>query len=206
MPYDDPVIVPLSEVLRRAGEFFMGKSPVHAAAARLAGALAELGIPYAIAGALAANAHGHVRTTEDVDVLLTREGLEKFKERWLGRGWAEQHPGSRGLRDTVCRVNVDVLLSGGYPGDGKPKPVRFPDPSDVGEADPAGMKVLSLPALLTLKLASGMTAPHRPRDLDDVIQLIRRNRLGRDYAERLDPWVRQKYSELWEAAQITDEY
>ena len=51
-----------------------------------------------------------------------------------------------------------------------------------------------------------MTAPHRPRDLNDVIQLIRKNDLDRAYAEKLDPYVRKKYLELWEAAQVKDEY
>jgi hypothetical protein len=57
-----------------------------------------------------------------------------------------------------------------------------------------------------LKLASGMTAPHRPRDLDDVIQLIRANQLARNYADQLDPYVAGKYAELWEAAQYRDDY
>jgi hypothetical protein len=204
--YDETMKASLSEVVSRAGEFFMGKSPIHAAAARIAQVLSEMNIAFSIAGALAANVHGHVRTTEDVDILLRPEDLARFKERWLGRGWVEQFPGSRGLRDTVCQVNVDVLLTGDYPGDGMPKPVAFPDPSEANEPDPEGIPVLTLKSLLTLKLASGMTAVHRPRDLDDVIQLIRKNQLEQDYAERLDPYVQEKYRELWEAAQVRDEY
>ncbi len=184
----------------------MGKSPIHAAAARIAKALSEMDVPFSIAGALAVNVHGHMRTTEDVDILLTPDGLERFKRRWLGRGWVEQFPGSRGLRDTVHGVNVDVMLTGGYPGDRQPKPVAFPLPADVNEPDPEGIPVLTLPVLLTLKLASGMTAPHRPRDLDDVIQLIRKNGLDRGYADQLDPYVHRKYLELWEAAQVQDDY
>ncbi len=184
----------------------MGESPIHAAAARITAALTEMNIPFAIAGALAANAHGHVRTTEDIDLLLTREGLARFKERWLGRGWVEQFPGSKGVRDAVHNVNIDILLTGDYPGDGRPKPVAFPDPAEARELDAEGRPILPLPVLLTLKLASGMTAAHRPRDLDDVIQLIRKNGLERGYADRLDPYVRAKYLEMWDAAQVRDEY
>ena len=47
-----------------------------------------------------------------------------------------------------------------------------------------------------------MTAPDRPRDLDDVIQLIRANALPRDFGDVLDPWVRGKFDELWGYSQI----
>lgn len=195
----------LSNVLQRAGAFFMKQSPIHGAARRISRTLAEMNIPFAVAGALAANTHGHVRTTEDVDVLLTREGLEAFKQRWLGRGWVEKFAGSKGIRDTVHNVNIDILLTGDYPGDGLPKPVVFPRPETVSELDADGIPIVTLPTLLELKLASGMTAPHRPRDLDDVIQLIRVNGLPRTYAERLNPYVRAKFDELWSAAQYQEE-
>lgn len=195
----------MSEVLRRTGEYFMGRSPIHKAVEKIARRLTEMRIPFAIAGALAANAHGHVRTTGDVDLLLTPEGLAAFKERWLRRGWVELFEGSRGMRDTEHDVKIDILLTGGYPGDGKPKPVAFPDPAEVAE-ERDGLPYLRLDTLLEMKLASGMTAAHRPRDLDDVIQLIKVNRLTPEHAERLNPYVRDKYAELWDAAQIEEEY
>jgi len=75
-------------------------------------------------------------------VLLTPDGLRRFKERWLGRGWLERFPGSKGLRDTEYNVKIDVLLTGDYPGDGKPKPVRFPDPARVA-VDLAGTATIT---------------------------------------------------------------
>jgi len=50
-----------------------------------------------------------------------------------------------------------------------------------------------------------MTAPDRPRDLDDVIQLVRANALPREFSDELHPWVRPKYEELWGYAQIPTE-
>jgi hypothetical protein len=187
--------------LENARRYFMGSADVQLAAQRLAAALNDLGIDYVICGALAVTAHGHARMTQDVDVLLTVEGLARFKERWLGRGWVERFPGSKGLRDAEHDVKIDVLLAGDYPGDGKPKPVRFPDPATVA-LDLGGTKTITLPRLIELKLASGMTAPDRPRDLDDVIQLVRVNELPRSFADELDPWVRAKYDELWGYAQL----
>lgn len=130
----------------------------------------------------------------------TADGLRRFKERWLGRG-VEKFPGSNGMRDVEHDVKIDVLLAGDYPGDGKPKPVCFPDPAAVA-LDLGGTKTITLPRLIELKIASGMTAPDRPRDLDDVIQLVRANSLPRDYGDQLDPWVRAKFDEPWTYAQI----
>lgn len=196
----------LLQVAKRVDQFFMGASPIHEAMSRLSSTLQEMGIPFAIAGAMAANAHGHRRTTDDIDVLLTAEGLEQFKQRCLGRGWLEKFEGSKNLRDTVCNVNIDVLLSGNFPGDGRPKPVAFPSPESVSETLQDGIPFLPLPVLLELKLASGMTAPHRPRDLDDVIQLIRRNKLPEDYGDSLNAYVAEKYREMWRAAQVEDDF
>jgi hypothetical protein len=186
--------------LALARQFSMGEADVQRAAKRIARTLGEMHIPYVICGGLAVAAYGHARLTQDIDVLLTPDGLRRFKERWIGRGWVERFPGSKGMRDTDHNVRIDVLLTGDYPGDGKPKPVRFPDPATVA-IDLGGTATIALPSLVELKLASGMTAPDRPRDLDDVIQLIRANGLPRNFGDALDPWVRAKFDELWGYAQ-----
>ena len=178
----------------------MGTSDVHVALARIVRKLEELQIPYAICGGMAVNAHGHQRTTTDVDVLLTPLDLAKFKANALGRGWIEKFPGSRGVRDADCRVPIDFLLTGGFPGDGLPRGVEFPDPEAAGILR-EGARYLSLPRLVELKLASGLSAPDRLQDLADVIQLIRANRLGEDFADGLHAYVQPKYRELWGHAQ-----
>lgn len=181
----------------------MGRSPVHAALAKLIRALEDAGIPYAIIGGMALGELGCVRVTQTVDVLLTQAGLEAFKRTYLGRGWVEKFAGSRGLRDTENNVQVDVVLAGDYPGDGKPKPVAFPDPALVAEHGP-GVRLLPLDKVVELKLASGISAAHRLRDLADVIELIRVQGLARGFADRLDASVQSKFEELWQAAQVRD--
>ena len=66
------------------------------------------------------------------------------------------------------------------------------------------MALLPLPTLIELKIASGMSAPHRLKDLADVIELVRALPLSRDLASSLDPSVRGRYEELWEAAQAAE--
>ena len=180
----------------------MGTANVKKALVKLAQTLEASGIHYAIAGAMALNELGYERVTADVNLLLTREGLERFKSEHLGRGYVEKFPGSRSLRDTENNVGIDVLIAGDYPGDGKPKPVRFPDPAIAIR----GAKVALLPTerLVELKLASGMSAVHRLKDLADVLELVRHACLPRALADTLDASVRAKYLELWDAAQVVD--
>lgn len=172
----------------------MGQADVQKAARRLVHRLEELGIEYVILGGLAVFAHGHQRVTADVDVLLTPEGLARFKSASLGRGWVEKFRGSRGVRDVVHDVPIDVILAGEAVG--QCEGLVFPEPAAVAIAD-EGISVVSLPTLIELKLASGLSAPDRPRDFDDVIQLIRKNDLAEDLGARLAPTVRAKYHELW---------
>ena len=186
--------------LERIGAYFMASSPVQNAAAEIARRLTDLRIDYAIAGALCLAAHGAVRATEDVDVLIARDGLSRFKEHWLGRGYVDVRPGGKAVRDTENAVKIDFLIEGDYPGDGKPKPVRFPSPAAVS-VQAGRFRVVSLPRFIELKLASGMTAPHRLQDLADVLRLIGTAKLPRDLGQTLDPYVRPKYDELWLTAQ-----
>ena len=176
---------------------------VHQAAQAIARRLDAANIPYAIVGAMALGAYGYERVTVDVDVLLTRDGLATFKKAHLGRGYVEKFPGSKGVRDTEHGVAIDVLIAGEFPGDGLPKPVAFPDPAGVA-VEGERFHILSLPKLIDIKLASGMTAPHRLKDLADVLELVRAPKLPAELASSLDPYVRDKYLELWRAAQVED--
>ncbi|MFO0748530.1 MAG: hypothetical protein U1F43_23120 [Myxococcota bacterium] len=189
-----------------AGRFFMADSPVHRALTRICAILDREEIPYALAGAMAMNAHGYERVTKDIDLLMTPEGLAAFKKQNLGLGYLERFAGSKGFRDTEQNVPIDVLMSGEYPGDGKPKPVRFPDPSvatRIGE-----MNVLPIEKLVELKLASGLSAEHRGKDLVDVQELVRYAKLPLELADSLDASVRDEYRKRWQLAQASmrDDY
>ena len=186
--------------VRAAERFFSGDSEVQHALDKLVARLDEGGIAYAIIGAMALNEFGYHRTTVDVDVLLTADGLAAFKTQNLGRGYAERFPGSRSMRDTEHSVDIDVILAGTFPGDGRPQPVSFPDPATIAERG-ARVALLPLPTLIELKLASGISAPDRLKDLADVQEVIRIQQLPRTFAESLDASVRDKYLQLWDAVQ-----
>jgi hypothetical protein len=192
---------PADEILSESEAFFMKEGKVHHTLKRLAQMLEAESIPYAIVGGMALNLLGYTRETVDVDILLTPQGLERFQEQLVGKGYVPAFNGARkSFLDAETRVKVEVLIAGEYPGDGKPKPVAFPEPEAVSvERD--GYRVIALEKLIELKLASGMTAPHRLRDLADVQDLISLLELPLELAEHLDESVRNEYRRLWETVQ-----
>jgi len=186
--------------IRAAGRFFMKDDPVHQSLNAIAQRLTELKIPYCIAGGMALVAHGYDRTTVDIDLVVTADGLAAIHQSLDGRGYVRIFDNSRSLRDTETKVRIEFLVTGQFPGDGKPKPVAFPDPSAEG-LEIEGIHYLGLGSLVELKLASGMSAPHRLKDLADVQELIHVLGLPREFVDRLNPWVREKFIELWTAVQ-----
>jgi hypothetical protein len=189
------------EILQLASDFFMKKDDVHLTMRRVTDRLREEKIPYAILGGMAIALHGYLRATSDVDLLTTKEGLEKIHAKLVGRGFVPAFPGARKrLRDTETSVKIDIITSGEYPGDGKPKAVQFPDPSDSVTLD--GISVLSLPRLIEGKIVTGTTVDYREnQDLGDVQALIRELGLPRSFADEIDPTVRSEFDRLWLLAQ-----
>lgn len=104
----------------------MHDDPVHETLRDIARALQQSGVSYAVAGGMALVAHGYNRTTVDIDVLVSAEGLDAVHRALDGRGDLPPFPGSRNLRNTQTGVRVKSLVAGQFPGDGKPKPVAFP--------------------------------------------------------------------------------
>jgi hypothetical protein len=183
--------------------YFMGSGALNNTLAELAAKLKSHGIDYVVIGAVALRAHGYRRFTENIDLVLTVEGLASFDRELLGRGglgmfgYDQVFSGSsKRLRTFPGGVSIQVMTTGEYPGDGNPKPVTMPEPTSPSiEID--GVQFVTLEKLIELKLASGMTAPHRLKDLADVQELIKIRALQKDFAERLDPYVRDKFLELW---------
>ena len=173
---------------------FDEKGGVQESMRRIAKRLDDLNIPYAIVGGMALYYHGYQRFTTDVDLLVTREDLQRIHEELEGLGYVPPFAGSKHLRDTNTGVKVEFLTTGDYPGDGKPKAIAFPNPLDVRE-EIKGLWFLSLPALINLKLASGISNPGRGKDLIDIKELIERINLDESFAEQLHPYVQEKFCE-----------
>jgi hypothetical protein len=154
------------------------------------------GIPFAVIGAVAMQEHGYVRHTEDIDIVTTAEGLDRIHERLIGRGFRPRAEGLRKkLRDTIHAVDIDVIQAGEHAGSAA-SPVVYPEPTSAAYIVNAesGIAYATLASLIGFKLGSGIWG-HRLRDLADVQELIKLNRLDETYAAQLPEALREAFNE-----------
>ena len=185
---------------------FGGRSErVAHAMSKLARSLDKAGIDYCVMGGNALHAHGYERATVDVDVLMTKEGLAKFVETHVGRGYAPRFQGAKTkFRNTADDVPIDILLTGAYPGEGQTE-ISFPEPKEISYEEAFfGVKdseqiirMVDLKNLINFKLASYKDLPReRIQDYVDVRMLIQNNPLdAEEFAKQLHPSVRELYFE-----------
>lgn len=191
----------IHDVYAEGLRYFMGEGTLQGTLAQVSSDLKQRGIDYMVIGAVALMAYGYPRFTEDIDLVLTSEGLEAFHQELVGLGYVPAFPGAKKrLRSTREGVSIEVIVAGEYPGDGKPKPVSFPVPA-TSSTEIDGVRIVTLEKLIELKLASGMTAPDRLKDLADVQELIKVRDLTADFAATLNLYVREKFLELYRAVE-----
>jgi hypothetical protein len=186
--------------LKEISRFFQGRDQVHKSMRRLAKRLVRANIPYAIIGGMAVYMHGHRQATGNVNVLLTADGFNDFRARFIpGKyGKAPERPGW--FVDLKNDVRLSFRVTGRFPGNGKPGPIAFPHPEQVSETI-NGVNVVSFVTLIQLKLAA-----RRFQDLADVISLIRVHNLDESFAQCLHLSLHPRYSECLEARRREDEW
>ena len=77
--------------------------------------------------------HGYRRFTEDVDLLVTREGLKEIHRELEGLGYRRPFQGSKNLRDTEHGVKIEFPVDGEIPGRRETEAGCLPD-AGVGRA------------------------------------------------------------------------
>lgn len=199
VPYEGRMKANWEWGMNESSLFFEGKGKVQETLKRITQRLNQLNIPYAVAGGMALFHHGHRRYTEDVDILVTREGLRAIHEHLDGLGFVRPFAQSKNLRDAETGVKIEFLLTGDFPGDGKPKEVAFPDPASVAN-EANGVCYVDLPTFITLKLTSGMTGAGRLKDLADIQELVKSARLSETFAEQLPHYVQATYRSICQQA------
>jgi hypothetical protein len=196
IPYEKRLDGNLRWAFTQGSLHFEKANEVHETMRRVTRRLAEMGVPYAVTGVMAMFYHGVRRFTEDVDILVTREGLRTIHDRLGVLDCVPESENGRSLRDKQSGVRVDFFVAGDHPGNGKPIPVTLPDPAEASVVI-EGVRFLTLPRLVESKLASGMRNPGSLIHLADAQRIIETRDLPQEFAERLNPFVRDKYQELW---------
>jgi hypothetical protein len=135
-----------------------------------------------------------------VDFLLTAEGLEAFRKHFMGKNYDPIPGRPRRFVDRANGVTIDFLVTGLFPGTGKPGPIAYPDPANVSEVIDKH-RVINLPALVQLKLAA-----QRYRDFGDVVELIRIHNLDESFMKKIHPSLHQDFIECLEEKRREDEY
>jgi len=154
--------------------------------------LKECGIDYCIIGSLAVRLHNYLRYGDDIDILVSRDSYPKIEQYLIGNGYSYRPGSERHLYYEFLggRTPVDIYVEGEKREDGFPLP------------DPRGSRVqcfsrwyANLPLLITLKI--------RADDLGDVFQMIEENELTEDFADSLEPDVREKFVQMLRRSETT---
>jgi hypothetical protein len=157
--------------------------------------LAEHDIPHLIIGGLAVQEYGYARVTIDVDIVVpdVLEAVEFLTASLTGPFYRVPEFPDR-VEDRRNGVEIDLLPAGKVVKRGCKIP--FPAPSKITEQ----FQIVSLEELLSLKLDSWNNSPNRRlKDKADVVELILRRQLPRDFA--VNPAIRELYLETWDALQ-----
>jgi hypothetical protein len=186
--------------LREISMFFEGTDRVHQAMRTVGGVLQQHQIVYAIVGGMAVNAHRHVRTTDDVGFLVRTEALATIRHLAAQGVFGAVAGRPRRFIELLTGVHFDILVTGMFPGSGKPGPIAFPDPASVAEVV-KDFPVVNLRTLIELKLAA-----RRFQDFADVANLIRANGLDESFLGQLHDSVRGDFIECLEEKRREDEY
>jgi len=130
-----------------------------------------------------------------MSISVTPEGLTRIHNELEDRGYIRPFEKSTNLRDAETRVKIDFLVTGQFHGTGEPGPVAFPNTKEVFEVLD-DVRVVNLPTLMQLKLASGQS-PNRLKDLGDAQEFIRTLHLPLDLRAQVAPSLRDAYTSFW---------
>lgn len=200
--YEDYLDADRSLGLKDASRHFEDRSRVHLALNAAAVALDELGVPYAVIGAMALFFHGYRRFSTDIDLLVCDSDWSRLESGLLIRGYTRVPERKRSFRDRTHGVRIDFFFGGSLK-------LKSGGEYKLPTIDPAERRsikskmVLSLPKVLEAKLAIGASHPLSLKHVADVQEAICKIGLPRSLARRIHPAVAGDYIRLWEIAKYS---
>src|SRR4051812_12102567 len=111
LTYEQRLNADLNWALDEGSMHFSESNQVHDTMRRITARLRELGVPYAVVGGMAMFAHGYRRFTEDVDLVVTRQSMDRIKAELEGLGYVSPAGTTTKLRDTQSGVRIEFLIT-----------------------------------------------------------------------------------------------
>jgi len=165
-----------------------GSSDLEKTLQRAVSALAERDIPSLVVGGYAVQENGYPRFTQDVDLVVP--DVSEARGILSISGFRENPGSSMTVTDRQTKFEVDLLPGGGAVGKG---PLLLPIPTEVTRTP----NIADLKTLIEIKLSSYLGNPgSRLKDAADVVELIKANRIPREFT--LNPKVKAEYERLWD--------
>ena len=136
----------------------------------------EAGFPFLVIGGYAVFAHGYVRTTDDLDLVVQRGRREEWRRLMGELGMSVKHDASTFLQfdsNDATGIDVDLMFVSEDVFD------RLNQAAEEEELEGSRVRVVALLHLIALKCHAlqHSKAMRRLKDMDDLIQLILINRL-----------------------------
>lgn len=161
--------------------------------------LDEYNIPFVFIGGVARNEYARSRTTSDVDILVSSKDKQKMLNLPIGYIKCLTKDSAKRFVLHEPKTEIEVMYSGEKAGNSKG--IEFPEPQKVDN----GKNVMTLKALVEFKLCSGLLA-NRYKDYGDIQDMIKENKLPKDYAKKFRNDLKDLYEQLWDATMNNDNF
>jgi len=153
--------------------------------------LDEYNIPFVFIGGVARNEYARARTTSDVDILVSSKDKQKMLSLPIGYIKCLTKDSAKKFLLHEPKTELEVMYSGEKAGNNKG--IEFPEPQKIDN----GNNVMTLLSLVEFKLCSGLLA-NRYKDYGDIQDMIKENKLPKNYAKDFRKDLKDVYEDLWE--------
>lgn len=157
-------------------------------------ALKSANVVYMVVGGVAVNAHGVLRSTHDLDVMIRSEDSESLDAILKSLGYApldRREDLAHYVRPDGARL--DVLYSR------RPITADLLKRPDFARYSDRAIPIVPIEGLIGLKVQAFNDDPRRIRDLEDIMKLIKANR------DRLDMTEVCAYFDLFDRRKLLDD-
>jgi hypothetical protein len=172
------------------------KNELNKAIEKIANILNEYKVSFCIIGGAARFKYHVEKMTQDIDILISKEDKNKIKKIPMGQMRDISNGRSKIFNLHDPKARIEFIYSGEISGDGI-HGLKYVEPENI-KKDFNKIPYISLIALIQYKLSAGIYG-ERLKDFADIIDLIQKNNLKKDYGKNFRKDLKIKYEELWDS-------